>query len=169
MIVKEKDTNNVFISLLGLKMKQTQELYMECFADMRNEPHRLDYLLSVRGISFIDDARAQSVNSIWYSLESVNAQLTLIVKDIENVQELLKIKQLLHLKVKGIVFLTNKKRFTKLLRPFVGNVHVAKTMDEAVHWAYDNTEKDEAVLFCGGTKIDVEEESGAFQEAVRKL
>lgn len=170
MLVKEKNTNNAFIDLLNFKIKETKEaLYKERFGGICNEPHRLKYLLSVRGIGFIDDAKAQSVNAIWYSLESIGAEVTLVVRDIQNMRDFLKIKQLLMLKVKGIVFLTNKNRYVKLLRPFVGNVYFAQTMDEAVRWAYEHTEKDDAVLFCGGVAINVEQESAAFREAVRKL
>lgn len=170
MVVKQKNISNPFISLVNFKMRETASaIYAERFADMYNEPHRLEYLLSVRGVNFIDDAKAQSVNAIWYSLESMGTQVTLIVKDIQGVQDLLKIKQLLMLKVKGIVFLTENYEAMELIRPIVGAVHSAKTMDEAVNWAYENTEKDDVVLFCGGKKINVEKESRVFQEAVRKL
>lgn len=170
MIVKERNTNNAFIELLNAKMQQTQgALYTERFTDLQSEAHRLEYFLSVRGIGFIDDAKAQNVNALWYSLESINTQVTLIVKDVLNVRDLLKIKQLLSLKVRGIVFLTNRRRYMKLLQPLVGSMHCAKTMTEAVRWAYEHTEREDAVLFCGGKAIDVEKESRAFKEAVRKL
>lgn len=170
MKLKDKNISNPFISLVNFKMRETHgALYTERFADMDNEPHRLDYFLSVGGIHFIDDTKAQNVNAIWYSLESINTQITLIVKAVENVQDLLKIKQLLMLKVKNIVLLTEKHAYTKLLSPLVENIHYADTMQEAVNWAYENTEKQDTVLFCAGTKLAVEQESSLFQKAVRKL
>lgn len=169
-MIKEKNINNPFINLVNYKMMAAKEAqYAEQFADMKNEPKRLEYFLSLRGINFIDDTKAQSINAIWYSLESMHCPVTLIAKDIDDLQELLKLKQLLMLKVKGIVFLTPKRKYIKLLRPMVGAIHFSKTMDEAVSWAYKNTESDDAVLFCAGVKVDVDKESRIFQEAVRKL
>lgn len=166
MLIREIN-NNAFVSLLNFRAKNS--LYAERFTDLKNESARLEYFLSVRGISFIDDTKAQSVNAIWYSLESIGTQLTLIVKDIERIEELLAIKHLLMLKVKNIVFLTKKQKYEKLLRPIIGVLHYAQTMQEAVDWAYAHTEKGDAVLFCGGKKVEVAKESNAFQNAVRRL
>lgn len=167
MIVKERNTRNSFISFLNCRAKES--LFAEKFLELDNEPNRLEYFLSVRGISFIDDTKAQSVNTIWYSLESVSMQVTLIVKDIEKVEDLLQIKQLLMLKVRNLIFLTDKTPYFDLLRPIVENIQYIPTIDEAVNFAYRNTEKGEAVLFCGGKQINVESECKRFQNAVRSL
>ncbi|MBS9768544.1 MAG: hypothetical protein KGV44_13540 [Flavobacteriaceae bacterium] len=167
MVVKERNKTNVFINLLNYRAKES--LFAENFTEFENEPHRLEYFLSVRGISFLDDTKAQSVNAIWYSLENMNTQVSLIIKDIAQVEDLLKIKPLLMLKVKNLIFLTDKSAYFDLLRPIVENVISCKTIDEAVNFAYQNTEKGEAVLFCGGIKIDEERESKEFQNAVRNL
>ena len=33
-------------------------------------PHRLEYVVNVHGITFINDSKATNVNSTWYALES---------------------------------------------------------------------------------------------------
>ncbi len=151
MVVREQNITNSFISLLNCRAKES--LYAENFTNLGNEPHRLEYFLSVRGISFIDDTKAQSINAIWYSLESIGTQVTLILQDVENISDLLQIKQLLMLKVKSLIVLTDKSESFELLRPIVENIAYFPTMDEAVNFAYQNTEKGEAVLFCGGKKV----------------
>ncbi len=167
MIVKERNRTNLFINLLNYRAKES--LFADKFAELESEPHRLEYFLSVRGVSFLDDTKAQSANAIWYSLENVNTQVTLVVKDIAKVEDLLQIKPLLMLKVKNLVFLTDKSAYFDLFRPVVENVTYCKTVDEAVKFAYQNTEKGEAVLFCGGVPVDTENASADFRDAVRNL
>ncbi len=167
MVVHQQNINNAFISLLNCKAKKS--LYADNFTDLHNEPHRLEYFLSVRGISFIDDTKAQNINAVWYSLESMGTQVTLILKDVHSISDLLQIKQLLMLKVKNLILLTDKSESFELLRPIVENVAYFPTMDEAVSFAYRNTEKGEAVLFCGGKKVNVEKVGQEFRNAVRRL
>ncbi len=167
MVVKERVRSNFFINLLNYRAKES--LFADRFVGLENEPHRLEYFLSVRGISFLDDTKAQCVNAIWYSLESLNTQVTLIIEDIAQVEDLLQLKSLLMLKVKNLVFLTDKSAYFDLFRPVVENVAYCSTVEEAVNFAYQNTEKGEAVLFCGGVPVDVERESLKFQNAVRDL
>ncbi len=167
MVVKERNRSNGFINLLNFRAKES--LFAEHFAELANEPHRLEYFLSVRGVSFFDDTQAQSLNAVWYSLENIDAQTTLILKDVENVEDLLKIKPLLMLKVKNIVFLSKKNKAMKLLRPLVEQVVCLKSIEEAVNWAYHNTEKGDAVLFSAGVKTNMKAEQVRFKNAVRDL
>ncbi len=167
MVLQEQNIHNSFINLLNCRAKES--LHAESFTNLHNESHRLEYFISVRGVSFIDDTMAQNINAIWYSLESMGTQVTLILQDVENISDLLQIKKLLMRKVKNLILLTDKSESFELLRPIVENVAYCPTMDEAISFAYQNTEKGEAVLFCGGKKVNVEKVGQEFRNAVRRL
>ena len=39
--------------------------------DFQNVEHRLEHVINVHGIEFINDSKATNINSVWYALESI--------------------------------------------------------------------------------------------------
>lgn len=167
--VNKREVRNPFIHLISSRILTSRSVQRSAFKDTFEEKHRMERLLSVRGVSYIDDTGAQSVNAIWYSLESVNTPLILIVQDIHNVEELLLLKSLFRLKVKKIITLKKNKKLEQIFASVVNDICYSRGMNMAVREAYNSAEKGDVVLFSSGVPVQVERVSRRFKEAVRRL
>ena len=57
----------VAAKLLGI----TNEIVRDCLADFEKIEHRLEPVLSVYGVDYINDSKATNVNAAWYALDSM--------------------------------------------------------------------------------------------------
>ena len=48
-----------------------KEIIRHSLMDFQNIEHRLEYVVKVHGIDYINDSKATNVNSTWYALESM--------------------------------------------------------------------------------------------------
>ncbi|MDE7357507.1 MAG: UDP-N-acetylmuramoyl-L-alanine--D-glutamate ligase, partial [Bacteroidales bacterium] len=48
-----------------------KKVIQESFQDFRQVDHRLEFVAKVRGVEYIDDAKASNVNSTWFALENM--------------------------------------------------------------------------------------------------
>ena len=51
--------------------------------DFQNVEHRLEHVINVHGIEFINDSKATNINSVWYALESMNKNTVWIVGGVD--------------------------------------------------------------------------------------
>ena len=65
--------------------------------------HRMEYVLTVRGVDFINDSKATNVNSTWYALESMEKPTILILGGIDKGNDYSILTELVKEKVKAIV------------------------------------------------------------------
>jgi UDP-N-acetylmuramoylalanine--D-glutamate ligase len=112
----------------------------------QNIEHRLEKVLTIRGISFINDSKATNVNSVWYALETVEKNIILILGGIDKGNDYSIIKNLVEKKVKAIVALGTDNR--KIINFFKNIVPVkeTKSMTDAVMTAYKLADKGDTVL-----------------------
>ena len=58
--------SGVAAKLLGI----TNEIIRDCLADFEKIEHRLEPVLSVNGVDYINDSKA-TMNAAWYALDSI--------------------------------------------------------------------------------------------------
>lgn len=162
-----KKSENSYIHFLNRKTTTIQNsLLRASFEGMPNEPHRLERYLSVRGVAYVDDVKAQSVNALWYSLEQVSTEITLVIRAVENSEKLLLMQSLMNLKVRNLVVLGKS---DKKLRTLAKNLYCVNTIEQAVLLSHAISEPGEAVLYSPATAVDISKESAAYREAIRNL
>jgi len=61
--------NSMAAGVAARLMDIRKETLKQCMSDFHNVAHRLEYVSSVHGITFINDSKATNVNSTWYALE----------------------------------------------------------------------------------------------------
>ncbi|MBM3403903.1 MAG: hypothetical protein FJY10_03335 [Bacteroidetes bacterium] len=123
----------------------------ESFSNMRNTPHRLEFVANIHGIEFLNDSRASSLNSTWFALESMNKPLIWIAGGSGNKEDFIGLAELIKKKVKAIICIgDDRKEFSDFLRNMARNVYEAETLQEAVESAYDLGQKGDVVLFSPG-------------------
>jgi UDP-N-acetylmuramoylalanine--D-glutamate ligase len=137
--------------------------------------HRMEYVLTVRGVQFINDSKATNVNSTWYALESMDKPTILILGGVDKGNDYSLIRDLVKEKVKAIVCLGVDNR--KIHEAFQNDVPLmvnTVSAEEAVRAAFHFAVKGDAVLLspaCASFDLfkNYEDRGRQFKEAVRDL
>lgn len=151
------------------------EVIRESLSDFRNVEHRLESVLSVHGIEFINDSKATNVNSTWYALESMNRPVVLILGGVDKGNDYSTLVDLAKEKVKAIVCLgVDNRKIMKAFKDVVPQIVEAKSADEAVQASYRLGKKGDVVLLspaCASFDLfeNYEDRGRQFKKAVRSL
>jgi UDP-N-acetylmuramoylalanine--D-glutamate ligase len=137
--------------------------------------HRMEYVLTVRGVEFINDSKATNVNSTWYALESMDKPTILILGGVDKGNDYSLIRDLVREKVKAIVCMGVDNR--KIHEAFQNDVPLmvnTESAAEAVKAAFHFATKGDAVLLspaCASFDLfkNYEDRGRQFKEAVRDL
>ncbi|MEA1786770.1 UDP-N-acetylmuramoyl-L-alanine--D-glutamate ligase [Arenibacter sp. GZD96] len=157
--------------LVGIR----KETIRESIANFQGAPHRLEKVLKIHHVHYINDSKATNVNSTYYALDSVKTPIVWIVGGVDKGNEYKELMSLVREKVKAIVCLGLDT--TKIKEAF-GNVVdlLVETyaMEEAVKVAYKIAERGDTVLLspaCASFDLfeNYEDRGNQFKKAVKNL
>jgi UDP-N-acetylmuramoylalanine--D-glutamate ligase len=152
-----------------------KEIVRESFADFKNIEHRLEPVMTVHGIEFINDSKATNVNSTWYALECMQKPVVWIVGGVDKGNDYETLRELVKEKVKAIVCLgTDNKKIIETFSDIVPEIAEAKSATEAVKASYEFGRKGDVVLLspaCASFDLfkNYEDRGWQFKKAVRGL
>jgi UDP-N-acetylmuramoylalanine--D-glutamate ligase len=136
--------------------------------------HRMEKVLTIRGVEFINDSKATNVNSTWYALESMTKPTVLILGGIDKGNDYSLIKELVKEKVKAIVCMGVDNK--KIHEAFDGKIQLVDTgsAENAVQTAFSLSTVGDAVLLspaCASFDLfnNYEDRGKQFKEAVKNL
>lgn len=167
--------NSMAAGIVARALNITKEVIRESLMDFKNVEHRLEPVISVHGIMFINDSKATNVNSAWYALESVEAPIIWIAGGIDKGNDYSMLTDLVKKKVKAIVCLgLNNEPLHKAFEGIVPVIVDTKSMPEAVMTAYRLGKKGDTVLLspaCASFDLfnNYEDRGNQFKLAVRSL
>ena len=167
--------NSMAAGITGKVLELRKELIRESLEDFQSVEHRLEPVINVHGISFINDSKATNVNATWYALESMKSPVVWIAGGVDKGNDYAQLEPLVAEKVKALVCLG--KDNSKLIAAFGDVVDVlieAESMAEAVHAAYTVGKKGDSVLLspcCASFDLfeSYEDRGRQFKEQVFKL
>ena len=149
----------------------------ECLATFKPIEHRLEPVLSVKDVLYINDSKATNVDAAWYALECQERPVVWIAggKDKGNDYEVL--KDLVRRKVKAIVCLgVDNTKLREAFEDIVGKDNMVETRsaEDAVAQASRFATAGDVVLLspcCASFDLfrNMEERGEKFKEAVRNL
>jgi len=143
--------------------------------DFQNIEHRLEHVLTVHGIDFINDSKATNVNACWFALETMQKDVIWIVGGVDKGNNYTELDDMVVEKVKAIVCLGENNQ--SIIKSFQGKVETivqASTMHEAVTHSFSLANKGDAVLLspaCASFDLfeNYEDRGLKFKKAVRAL
>ena len=147
----------------------------ECLLSFKGVEHRLEKVLKVRGMDFINDSKATNVNSTWYALESMETNVIWIAGGVDKGNDYSEIKELAQKKVKALVCLgVDNKKLIESFNGIIPTIVEASSMAEAVKSAYYLGKKGDSVLLspaCASFDLfdNYEQRGRLFKECVRNL
>ncbi|MEX0275489.1 MAG: UDP-N-acetylmuramoyl-L-alanine--D-glutamate ligase [Flavobacteriaceae bacterium] len=138
-------------------------------------PHRMEKILKIQHVQYINDSKATNVNSVYYALESIKTPVVWIVGGIDKGNDYSELMPLVREKVKAIVCLgldntRVKETFGNVVEPLVETF----AMEEAVKVAYKIAKRGDTVLLspaCASFDLfrNYEDRGNQFKQAVRNL
>ena len=167
--------NSMAAGIAGNVLKIRNDVIREALMDFQGVEHRLETVMKVHGINFINDSKATNVNSTWYALESVKGNTVWIVGGVDKGNDYTELYNLVENKVKAIVCLG--KDNDRVIKAFTGKVESiveTKSMEEAVKAAYYLARDGETVLLspaCASFDLfeSFEDRGRQFKNAGRAL
>ena len=137
--------------------------------------HRLEHVLKINKVNYINDSKATNVNAAYYALDSMESSTIWIVGGIDKGNKYEELFSLVNEKVKAIICLgkDNKKIFENF-ENLVEYITEVKSMSEAVKEAYNIAKSDDSVLLspaCASFDLfeNYEDRGRQFKAEVRKL
>jgi UDP-N-acetylmuramoylalanine--D-glutamate ligase len=167
--------NSMAAAIAGKVLNIRKETIRESLTDFQGVEHRLESVLMVAGINFINDSKATNVNSTWYALECMKPDVIWIAGGIDKGNDYSELDLVVKEKVKAIVCLGKDNH--KIIEAFGGVVPTiveTTSMEEAVRSAYYLAHKGDTVLLspaCASFDLfnNYEDRGRQFKMAVRNL
>lgn len=171
---KHNQYNTMAASISARVAEVRAEKIRESLQSFQSLEHRMEPVVSIRGVEFINDSKATNLNSVWYALESVKKSTILILGGVDKGNDYSEIAELVKDKVKAIVALgTDTKAIQDYFRSMCP-VLEASSMEEAVSASYELASKGECVLLspaCASFDLfkNYEDRGNQFKAAVKNL
>lgn len=147
----------------------------EALQDFKGVEHRLEKVLSIRGVEYINDSKATNVNSCWYALQSMRNKTILILGGKDKGNDYTEIADLVREKCTGLVFLgVDNSKLHKFFGDYGLPIADVKSMKDAVQAAYEMAKPGETVLLspcCASFDLftSYEDRGEQFKACVRNL
>jgi len=172
---KHNSCNSMAAGITAKILDIRKEVIRECLSDFKGVEHRLEPVIKVHGIEFINDSKATNINSTWFALESVKCPIVWIAGGIDKGNDYKVLDELVREKVKAVVCLgIDNKKIIKAFTGVCDTIVETSNMREAVKTAYYLSKKGETVLLspaCASFDLfdDYEDRGRQFKGAVRNL
>jgi len=171
---RQKINNSMAASISSQVMGIRNDSIRDSLTSFDGVSHRMEYVASVRGVMYINDSKATNINSVWFSLESIESTIILIlggnVKDVD--YDI--IKERVSDKVRAVICLGEDNAPIHHALDSESHVVDAESLEDAVRTAYLLAAKGDVVLFspaCAsfGQFRNYEDRGNQFSKAVREL
>ena len=170
--------NSMAAGVAARVLEVRKEVIRQSLMDFASIEHRLEYVVKVHGIEFINDSKATNINSTWYALETMSKPIVWIVGGVDKGNDYSELLELVAKKVKAIVCISAEARSNRKIYKTFGDaiplIVDAVSMEDAVKKAYRFGQKDDVVLLspaCASFDLfkNYEERGWRFKRAVREL
>lgn len=152
----------------------TEDVMLSVISGFKGIEHRLEHVLEINGIGFINDSKATTISSVRWALESLNGRLILIMGGKYKGGEFSKLKGLI--KEKAICIMAIGEAAPRIKRELgmMTDIFEAETLQKAVRNAFEKAGRGDKVLLSPGCSSfdmfrDYEERGRVFKEECFRL
>jgi len=167
--------NAMAAATIGDLLSINKESIRESLTHFKGAPHRMEKVLTIQRVQYINDSKATNINATYFALESVQTPLIWIVGGVDKGNDYETLLPLIRKKAKAIICLGLDN--SKLRDAFEGTSEVfieTEFMTEAVKIAHKLAEPKDTVLLspaCASFDLfkNYEDRGDQFKAAVRNL
>ena len=174
-----KGRHNLLNAMAAVSVARLLKVSNKCIRDslisFSNVEHRLEEVLKIQNITYINDSKATNVNATYYALESMEGQTVWIVGGIDKGNNYIELLPLVREKVKSIICIgLDNEKIIESFSPVVDVLVETQSMSEAVRIAHKLANKKDYVLLspaCASFDLfkNFEDRGNQFKQAVRNL
>ncbi|MES2811911.1 MAG: UDP-N-acetylmuramoyl-L-alanine--D-glutamate ligase [Bacteroidota bacterium] len=172
---KHNVKNAMAAATVAQLLKIRKDTIRESLSDFQGVEHRLEKVLKIQNVQYINDSKATNVNATFFALDSMTSPTVWIVGGVDKGNDYSELMQLVNEKVKAIICLGVDN--AKIIDAFADVVDVlieSSNMADAVRQAYRIAEKGDAVLLspaCASFDLfeNYEDRGRQFKHAVQNL
>ncbi len=156
-------------------MQIRKETIRESLSNFLGVEHRLEKVLKIQNVQYINDSKATNVNATFFALDSMTSPTVWIVGGVDKGNDYSELMSLVHEKVKAIVCLgVDNKKIIDSFGNVVDVMIEVDTMNDAVKMAQRLAEKGDTVLLspaCASFDLfdNYEDRGNQFKNAVKNL
>ena len=167
--------NSMAAAITGKIMKISDSTIREALMKFEGVEHRMEKVLSLGGVTYINDSKATNVNSTWYALESMKTPVILILGGKDKGNDYEPIYDLVRDKVKAIVCLgVDNRKIHECFEDKVSAIYDTLSAEECVRKCASLAREGDTVLLspcCASFDLfkNYEDRGRQFKEAVRNL
>ena len=172
---KHNQYNSMAASLAATAVDIRKEKIREALQTFESLEHRMEPVVTIKGVEFINDSKATNINSTWFALESMEKPTILILGGVDKGNDYSLIKDLVKEKVKAIVCMgTNNLKIHQAFGEVTPLIVNTSSTTEAVQAAFHFAEKGDCVLLspaCASFDLfkNYEDRGNQFKQAVKEL
>lgn len=172
---KHNMKNAMAASSVAKLMQIRNATIRESLSNFQGVEHRLEKVLKIQNVQYINDSKATNVNATFFALDSMNVPTVWIVGGVDKGNDYNELMPLVREKVKAIICLGVDNH--KIINAFGDVVDImveVNNMNDAVKTAQKLTEKGDAVLLspaCASFDLfeNYEDRGKQFKQAVHNL
>ena len=167
--------NAMAASTVAHLLDVSKETIRESLLNFKGAPHRLEPVLKIQNIHYINDSKATNVNAVYFALESMTAPTVWIVGGVDKGNDYQILYPLVREKVKAIICLgVDNQKIINAFEPITDIMVETQSMKEAVLVAKKIADKNDNVLLspaCASYDLfeNYEDRGNQFKKAVREL
>ncbi|MCH4553595.1 UDP-N-acetylmuramoyl-L-alanine--D-glutamate ligase [Aestuariibaculum lutulentum] len=172
---KHNIKNAMAASTVAHLLKIRKQTIRESLESFQGVEHRLEQVLKINKVQYINDSKATNVNATYYALESMDAPTIWIVGGVDKGNNYEELFAFVNEKVKAIICLgVDNDKLIDTFGGMVDTVVETQSMSDAVKMAYKLSESGDNVLLspaCASFDLfeNYEDRGRQFKEAVRNL
>ena len=172
---KHNIKNAMAASTVAHLLKIRKATIRESLEGFQGAEHRLEQVLTINKVQYINDSKATNVNATYYALESMNTPTVWIVGGVDKGNDYKALFPFINEKVKAIICLgKDNEALFDAFGNMVENIIETQYMSEAVKIAYKIATAGESVLLspaCASFDLfeNYEDRGHQFKVAVRQL
>ena len=167
--------NAMAASTVASIFKIDKNIIRKSLENFRSLPHRLEHVLKIHDVNYINDSKATNVNATFYALETINKKGIWIVGGIDKGNDYEELIPLVQEKVKAIICLgKNNEKLINVFQSIVNIIVETESINEAVKIAHNIAKRKETVILspaCASFDLfkNYEDRGNQFKKAVRNL
>ena len=147
----------------------------ESLSNFQGVEHRLENVLKIQNVQYINDSKATNINAVFYALDSMQSPTVWIVGGVDKGNDYTELLSLVNEKVKAIICLgKDNQKIKNVFQNTVETLMETESINEAVKMAYRLAEKGDNVLLspaCASFDLfeNYEDRGRQFKAAIRNL
>ena len=172
---KHNTQNNMAAATVAKLINIKNEEIKESLSNFQSINHRMEHVLTIQKVKYINDSKATNTNAVYYALDSMTNSTIWIAGGVDKGNDYDELLPLVREKVKSIICIgLDNKKIIETFSSVVDSIIETTTMIEAVRNAYKIAKPGEIVLLspaCSSFDLfdNFEDRGNQFKEQVRKL